>query len=123
MTSADGSTASMRSGWYGIGTSSTQRRSTGASSYQNASRATIAAIFGPESRRHGVLVHDQAATRLPDGRQDGLAVPRRDGAQVDQLDRSLDLARRRRRSGAPWRPRSRPSGQFPRERRAPSRTG
>src|SRR5688572_6168986 len=47
MSSADGSTAARRSGWYGIGTSRTATRSTGASSCQNASRATTAAISAP----------------------------------------------------------------------------
>src|SRR5205823_2264869 len=42
--------------------------------------------LGAEARRDRVLVDDQAAARSLDAREDALAVPRGDRAQVEQLD-------------------------------------
>src|SRR5205823_9147084 len=42
--------------------------------------------LGPEAAGQVVLVHDHRLARLADGREDAVAVERRQGAQVDHLD-------------------------------------
>ena len=59
--------------------------------------------LGAETAGHQVLMHDQAAPRALDRSNHRLAVPRHQGAQVDDLDRSD--RRRPLRSARPSRPR------------------
>ena len=62
--------------------------------YQNASRASTAAISAPNPAVDGVLVHDEAPAGAAHRLEHRVAVPRRDRAQVDQVAR-------RRRTGPP----------------------
>ena len=100
-----GSTASSSTGLCGLGTSGMARRSMGASRSKNASSREHGRDLRTESGREGILMHDQAAMGLAHRRECRLFVPRRQGAQVEEVGVEPQCARARARSARPSRPR------------------